>query len=53
MLPPLPPTPSAALHSDSMSSGEDFAFDLNDWPFEELDDLLRISEEADESKFCL
>ncbi|CAE7473521.1 dnaJ [Symbiodinium natans] len=25
---------------------EDFAFDLNDWPFEELDDLLRISEEA-------
>lgn len=25
---------------------EDFAFDLNDWPFEELDDLLRVSEEA-------
>ncbi|CAE7284496.1 unnamed protein product, partial [Symbiodinium pilosum] len=25
---------------------EDFAFDMNDWPFEELDDLIRISEEA-------
>ena len=24
---------------------QDFAFDMQDWPFEELDDLLRVSEE--------
>lgn len=25
---------------------EDFAFDMRDWPFEELDDLLRLSDEV-------
>ena len=25
---------------------EDFAFDMEDWPFEELEDLLRLTEEA-------
>eukprot|EP00913_Durusdinium_trenchii_P012336 g11580.t1 len=34
-----------SLQEMSLES-EDFAFDMRDWPFEELEDLLRLSEEA-------
>eukprot|EP00438_Fugacium_kawagutii_P021105 Skav205928 [mRNA] locus=scaffold123:1109098:1115291:+ [translate_table: standard] len=35
----------ASLQEISLEA-EDFAFDMRDWPFEELEDLLRLSEEA-------
>eukprot|EP00434_Breviolum_minutum_P030766 symbB.v1.2.027209.t2/scaffold2775.1/size70737/1 len=35
----------ASLEEISLEA-EDFAFDMRDWPFEELDDLLRLSDEA-------
>ena len=35
-----------SLHLWTENHPQDFAFDMRDWPFEELEDLLRLSEEA-------
>ena len=35
-----------SLHLWTENRPQDFAFDMRDWPFEELEDLLRLSEEA-------